>query len=261
MHTVPRAAVRSLVGAVLLAGIAWSAGTPPAAARDLPVARSFDGLPVVGALFPAEGGAHTCTATVVHSPRHDLLLTAGHCVAGTGAGLHFVPMLERGRAPYGTWTVVAVHADPRWVADQDPRADYAFLTVAPRDEGGREVRIEDVVGARPVAVWAAYPRRAVVVGYPAAADDDRPVTCTTRTYSHDGYPAFDCDGYTEGTSGGPWFTRDGAVFGVIGGPHQGGCVAWTSYSSRFGSGVAVAYLRAVLGLPGDVLPEPGGDGC
>jgi hypothetical protein len=248
-----------LLGAVLLGAFPALAGASPATPPGLPVGQRFDGLPTVGALFPAEDGPHLCTATVVHSLRRDLLLTAAHCVVGTGAGLRFVPMLARGVAPYGTWTVAAVHADPRWITDGDPRADYAFLTVASRDEGGGSVRVEDVVGAQPLAL-AAYPRRAVVVGYPAGSDD-RPITCTARTYTHQGFPAFDCDGYTEGTSGGPWLTPHGAVFGLTGGLHQGGCVPWTSYSPRLGAGVAVTYARAALGLPGDVLPEPPADGC
>ncbi|HEY0485096.1 MAG TPA: serine protease [Mycobacteriales bacterium] len=253
-----RTSVRSVV--VGLLAVALLAVASPATARELPVGRRFDGLPPVGALLAGPGGARVCTATVVDSPGHDLVLTAAHCVAGTGAGLVFAPMLHRGVAPYGEWTVVAAHTDPRWLADQDPRADYVLLTVAPRLRAGRVERVEDVVGARRLLVGAAHPRRATVVGYPEGPDD-RPLACTARTYTHDGYPAVDCDGYTAGTSGGPWLTRSGAVFGAIGGLHQGGCVAWTSYSPPFGMGTALAYLRAAEGLPGDVLPVPGGDGC
>jgi V8-like Glu-specific endopeptidase len=232
-----------------------------------PVAVPFDGLPPVGPLFagPVPAGDSACTASVVHSPYRNLLLTAAHCVVGPGTGQSFVPMLHRGIAPYGTWLVTAAYADPRWLAGGDPRADYAFLTVAPQLRDGVLAELEDVVGANHLALRAGRRHRATVVGYPAGAD--RPVACTNRIYRHRGYPAFDCDGYTAGTSGGPWLrdvdpgTGAGTVFGAVGGLHQGGCYPYTSYSPPFGLGTATTYRRAARGLPADVLPVPGGDGC
>ena len=45
--------------------------------------RDFAGTPAVGALFTiSEGrlGSHFCTASVIDSPHHDLVITAAHCV-------------------------------------------------------------------------------------------------------------------------------------------------------------------------------------
>jgi V8-like Glu-specific endopeptidase len=258
-----------LVAAGLLAVVLVLAAGPPASARAArrPVATPFDGLPTVGALFatPVVGGDSTCTASVVQSRRRNLLLTAAHCVTGPGTGMAFVPGYHRGLAPYGAWLVTAAYADPRWLGHRDPRADYAFLTVAPQWRDGVLVELEGVVGASRLALGAGRRHRATVVGHPIGAD--RPIVCTSRIYRHRGYPAFDCDGYTEGTSGGPWLrdvdprTGVGRVFGVVGGLHQGGCFPYTSYSPPFGAGTARTYRRAASGSPGDLLPLPGSDGC
>jgi len=233
-----------------------------------PSARSFDGLPQVGALFsgPSDAGLHFCTASVVESPASNLLITAAHCVAGTGTNLLFVPMYHDGIAPYGTWTVEAAYVSPGWIADQDPREDVAFLTVAPQKRQGKTVNVQDVVGADRLEPGRGFAVRATVVGYPRGTRD-RPIECSNVVYDHLGYPAFDCDGYVDGTSGGPWLidvdqaTRRGDVYGVIGGLQQGGCSPNISYSSSFDAATAATYQRAVHDGPGDVLPIAGSDGC
>jgi len=233
-----------------------------------PVATPFTGLSQVGALFggPVEGATHFCTASVVHSPRHDLLVTAAHCLSGTGSTLVFAPGYHDGDLPYGSWTVVAAYVSPAWSVHHDPQADVAFLTVAPQQRSGRAANVEDVVGADRLVVSRGFHVRATVVGYPLGAGG-RPLTCTIGTYDHAGFPAFDCDGYVGGTSGSPWITESdpathrGELYGVIGGLHQGGCTPQTSYSSYFGPGVQALYDRANLGGPGDDVPAAGSDGC
>lgn len=48
-------------------------------------ARHFEGVPSVGVLFSVDqdAKAHHCTASVVRSPRRNLILTAGHCNPGS----------------------------------------------------------------------------------------------------------------------------------------------------------------------------------
>lgn len=233
-----------------------------------PSGRSFDGLPQVGALFSgtSDAGLHFCTASVVQSPAHNLLITAAHCVAGTGTNLRFVPMYHDGVAPYGTWTVEAAYVSPGWVSNQDPREDFAFLTVAPQKRHGKNVNVEDVVGGDRLETSRGFAVRATVVGYPLGAGG-RPIECTNGVYDHLGFPAFNCDGYVDGTSGGPWLvdvnqaTRHGDLYGIIGGLQQGGCTPNISYSSSFGAATIATYQRAVRGGPGDVVPAPGSDGC
>lgn len=238
------------------------------AATSVPDAKAFDGLPVVGALFdsPSDTGVHFCTASVVHSPEHDLLVTAAHCLSGTGAGLYFAPMYHDGVAPYGMWKVVAAYAGQAWLRGRDPRDDVAFLAVAPNDRKGKRVELEDVVGADRLVVPGGDRTRATLVGYPVGSGG-RPVICTNEVYDHLGYPGFDCGGFVGGTSGGPWITRldahtrSGDVVGVIGGLHQGGCTPSISYSPPFGAATTALYARASRGGRGDTLPSAGSDGC
>ncbi|MDQ1027468.1 V8-like Glu-specific endopeptidase [Streptomyces umbrinus] len=91
------------------------------------------------------GGAHYCTASVVHSEGRDLIVTAAHCLTGSGSGsggIEFVPGYRDGRAPYGKWAVARTYVGDGWQGRQDEDSDVAFARVASR--GGEE--IEDVVG-------------------------------------------------------------------------------------------------------------------
>ncbi len=105
-----------------------------------PTSYHFNGTPTVGALFvpgayPAS--LHTCTASVIRSTSRDLIMTAAHCVTGTGRGYVFVPGYRNGKAPYGVWHVVAAYGSPQWVHHphhQDTQRDWAFLRVANKTE-------------------------------------------------------------------------------------------------------------------------------
>jgi len=245
---------RALAGAAVLLGLlAFSTGA--ASVERIPVARSVESVPAVGPLFfpsvagllPALGAPHSCTASVVHSARGDLVITAAHCVYGTGATIEFVPDFHDDIAPYGVWSVRRIYVDPSWPTRQDPAHDVAFLQVAPR----RGERIEEVVGARRLG----HPRvghPVTVTGYPAGSGG-RPVTCTNTLWRTAGYPRVECAGLVGGTSGGPW-VQAGRVVGVVGGLEQGGCTDSTSYSAPFGADVSRLYARAQAGGPGDLLP-------
>lgn len=252
--------VLSLSLAVAGAGPA-SADDPPAP-PGTPTASNFAGVPSVGAIFDAGlDNPHSCSASVVRSPRKNLVLTAAHCISGTGAGLQFAPGYRNGTTPYGVWTVTRTWVSPRWVATQNPQDDYAFLEVAPAADGSR---LETVTGGS--VLGFAVPSGVTVtdIAYPYGIDDE-PITCTNAVVYTTGYPTFDCHGYPGGTSGSPFLltSRHGpnVVVGVIGGLHQGGCYEWNSFSSPFGLRTYATYLRAVLGLRPDVVPQAGSDGC
>ena len=133
----------SLAGAVVADSSA--AGAPPAGGVRLatrsstPVATSSAPIPAVGALFVpsvlgssvALGLPHECSGVVVDSPARNLVLTAAHCLAGTGIGYDFAPGYHDGVAPYGVWAVQRIYVDPAWSLRHDPHADYAFLQVEP----------------------------------------------------------------------------------------------------------------------------------
>ncbi|SDP19504.1 V8-like Glu-specific endopeptidase [Nakamurella panacisegetis] len=256
-----------VVGAVVLSlGLAaLPAAADPAPPPGTPTATSFAGVPFVGAVF-ADGlsNPHSCSASVVHSPRHNLVLTAAHCISGTGRGLQFAPGYDNGSTPYGVWTVQKAWVAPAWIASQDPHADYAFLQVAPQRWERRRANVEDLTGGSILGMAPSPGTQITDIAY-AYGLDDQPIRCTNTVTLTVGYPTFNCHGYPGGTSGSPFLVTRGdlpsIVVGVIGGLHQGGCYEWNSFSSPFGAETYRTYLRAALGLPGDTVPVAGSDGC
>ncbi|WP_354640196.1 trypsin-like serine peptidase [Kitasatospora camelliae] len=198
----------------------------------------------IGVLFQDEvGGPRMCTASVVHSPHRNLLVTAAHCVRslarGTEEDLVFAPGYRDGKTPFGTWDVLSVVTDPHWTDDEDPDYDVAFLTVDELD--GRQ--IEDVLGANPLGTGQGVGLDVTVTGYPNT--DESPIACSTRTSGQGAtQERFDCAGYTDGTSGSPWLADGGRLVGVIGGYEQGGATPETSYSVLFDDRVAALYRQA-----------------
>ena len=99
--------------------------TPSAHIRLLPAPR-------VGALFEhCASGNHFCTASVVASPGHDLLITAAHCIhGGKGGGyksdIVFIPGYVDGSTPYGMWTPSKLLVDPRRAQSSDPDLDVGY---------------------------------------------------------------------------------------------------------------------------------------
>jgi V8-like Glu-specific endopeptidase len=216
-------------------------------------AKSFAGTAAVGALFSTGShgqlGTHFCTASVVNSPAHNLLITAAHCVAGLhGAPIVFVPGYNNGRAPHGVWKITRVVVDQNWASSSDPDDDFAFLVTA--SIGGR--RVQDVTGGEQLgqSIKGANGQVVRVVGYPDGAG--APIWCTNRATSYSPTQwRFDCGGFTDGTSGSPLLedvnpsTGLGTVVAVIGGYHQGGYTASVSYGARFGPSLHALYETAI----------------
>jgi hypothetical protein len=245
---------RFLIAAVTLLAIT----VPPATASAAPTPDPAAGplfFPSLLGLGPALDLPHYCSASVVHSAHHNLVLTAAHCVFGTGLGMEFAPGFHDGVAPLGAWSVQHIYVDGQWRASRDPQHDFAFLEMAPRN--GRN--IEDATGGNALAAAPAAGSAVTVTGY-VAGSGGSPVTCTAPVYYTAGYPSFDCAGFADGVSGGPW-VANGAVVGEIGGLQQGGCTPSTSYSPPFGADVANLLERAEAGGPADVAPLPGASGC
>lgn len=196
-----------------------------------------------GALF-TEGldGDHFCTATVVHSPGRNLIVTAGHCLLdgeqGAG-GAVFAPAYANGVAPYGTWKLEQVFEDDRWSAGTDDDYDLAFARLAP-DAGGRAV--EDVTGAAALDTSGRAGEEVTVTGYPA--DRKVPRTCTAvavRVSSTQ--QRFDCADFPGGTSGSAWIARDSKIIGIL----TGGDTDDVSTSTVLGPYAASLYAKATAG--------------
>ncbi|MFF7726062.1 trypsin-like serine peptidase [Streptomyces sp. NPDC008001] len=235
------------------AGSAGGTGrTDPLPASDPLRATEAAPSPAVGPLFYTGQGTpdHGCSASVVHSPKGDLIVTAAHCVYQDGfrTDIAFVPGYHDGVAPYGVWVPASVDVAPEWAADRDPDHDVAFLRV--RRPGADGTPVERVTGAERIRFRPPADRPARVTGYPVG--EERPVSCQSRITSFG--PAqlrFDCEGLPNGTSGGPFLTDIdpatglGTVNGVVGGHDEGGDEE-TSYSSYFGDEAESLYRRATV---------------
>jgi V8-like Glu-specific endopeptidase len=266
--------IRRLLAPVVVVAVALTTaltlGAGPAAADPAPppgtpTAVQFKGVPSVGAIFQAGlDKPHSCSASVVRSPGHDLILTAAHCISGTGAGILFAPGYVNGNTPYGVWKVQKTWVSHTWISSQNPHNDYAFLQVKSRVINKRRVNIQDVTGGAVLGLAPQAGTKVTDIAYPYGIDD-RPIICTNKIIETRGYPTFNCNGYPGGTSGSPFLVerrgRPSAVVGVIGGLNQGGCYEWNSFSSPFGLETYRTYLRAVFRLPADTVPAAGSDGC
>ncbi|MFC8914672.1 trypsin-like serine peptidase, partial [Streptomyces sp. NPDC057116] len=221
---------------------AASSAAPAAPQRS---AEPSAGLPWVGVLLDGDG--HWCTASVVDSPRGNVVATAAHCVYADGAAaadFSFAPGYRGGATPHGTWKVRTVQVADAWKAagDDADAHDYAFLTLEP---DGRGRQVQRVVGAaRPD--WASGPgRRVTVTGYPNKDHNpaDGPISCTTDTARNPdlaGSMVMECGGFHDGTSGSPWLA-DGRLIGVL----SGGETDTESTAVLFDARTRALYDRAV----------------
>jgi V8-like Glu-specific endopeptidase len=207
----------------------------------LPRAKAFGGYPSVGALFFRNGrGNHYCTASAVDSSKRNLVITAAHCLWGSGGAdqnIAYVPGYNAGRRPYGVWPVKQVTVMRQWKTKRDDGRDFGFAAVY--DQGGR--RLGDVTGYNVLTVNRGYRNWVQVVGYPQVhyVKSDHPIRCSNRTKEKMKWQVeFDCSGYYGGTSGSPfvWHASKrgtGRVIGVLGGYQEGGVVDYISYASYF----------------------------
>ncbi|MFZ3498342.1 trypsin-like serine peptidase [Streptomyces sp. 5.8] len=199
-----------------------------------------------GALFEGDvTGRHFCTATVVHSPGRNLIVTAGHCLlAGRvkEGGASFAPAYADGRAPYGTWKIAEVFEDPRWANGTNDDYDLAFARLAP-DASGRN--IEDVTGAAVLDTTGRTDEQVTVTGYPS--DRTVPRTCLSRAVRLSATEQrFDCADFPGGTSGSAWIAGDGKIIGVL----TGGDTDDVSTSTILNDYAAQLYARATGGAGG-----------
>jgi Trypsin-like peptidase domain len=208
----------------------------------------------VGALFLGDTTTHTCSGAVLSSTSGDLILTAAHCLLD-GVDTTFVPGF--GESAGETWHVSTVYLDPRWIAAQDPQADYGIVRVT----GGSGANL--LAGAGGGLTLGSAPSAGspvTVTGYPMG-EGGSPLACRGATQSSaQGFPSLACAGLTDGFSGAPWVSGS-TVTGLIGGLDGGGCDDDVSYSPRFDDRIARLLARAEAGGPGDAAPAALESGC
>jgi V8-like Glu-specific endopeptidase len=226
---------------------------PAAPVSPALTATPFSGLAEVGTIaYTAGRKDHRATASVVTSPRRNLIVTAAHVLFGARNAV-FVPEYHNGVKPFGTWEIDKVFYDKRYVEDRDQDLDFAFATIRVRN--GRT--LQSVVGGNGLVTSRGFANRVRVVGYPSpqyqAPGRDVPVHCSNTTSRFRNYHyqvEFDCDGFPNGTSGSPWIlkydskTGRGYTNGVIGGYEGGGPNANISTTSYFDGDIKTLYTAA-----------------
>ena len=252
MSTLHWGAAVALVAA-LLPGTAAAAATPHTVIANP--------RPEIGSLSDgADPTDHHCSASIVASPKGNVIVTAAHCVAGKHT-VFFTPGYHDGQAPYGTWQSAATYIDPGWDTSHDIDGagspyDYAFVVLQPRN--GKNVA--EVTGAAlTLKTDATLPAAMQVVGYPSTGNakyKDKPYLCDS-TVEKDGqyWETLQCTGIPGGFSGGPWIVGGKDLIGVIGGKGQNlPDTDPRNYSVRFDSRVKALYDKAVA------APVPPGNG-
>ncbi|MFF0780605.1 MULTISPECIES: trypsin-like serine peptidase [unclassified Streptomyces] len=245
----------ALLGAVVLLALTSpsvaAAGDGPGAYGVTVTAGATVEAVRVGALFGADqvgrpAGGHFCTASVVHSPRRDLIVTAAHCLGGVEGELVFAPGYRDGEAPYGVWKVRQRFVPDGWANGESEDSDVAFARL--EAVGGKE--IEDVVGANRFTAGTPTGAAAVtVLGYPDSRET--PISCTTRPSPRGRtQQRVRCPDFASGTSGSPWVDGDGRVVGVLGGHEKGGDTADVSYSVVLRGEAAGLYRDATAAVAG-----------
>ena len=222
---------------------------PPVVASPLSQAGAESVMPDrrVGALFLGDTTTHTCSGSVLSSTSGDLILTAAHCLLD-GVDTAFVPGFGEGGG--ATWHVGAVYLDPRWIAEQDPQADYAIVRVTGGSGAGLLAAAD---GGLSLGAAPAPGSPVTVTGYPMG-EGGSPLACRgAAERSPEGFPSLTCAGLTDGFSGAPWVSGS-TVTGLVGGLDGGGCDDDVSYSPHFDDRIVRLLARAEAGGPGDAAP-------
>lgn len=226
-------------------------------------ATQFNGIPTVGVLYSgSDPKSHHCSASVIQSKVGNVILTAGHCIGGSGKGQRFAPGYHDGETPYGTYPVTGAYVHPLYNKNLDINYDFAFLTLGEGAYKGKTGHVQAHVGANKLVTNAGYSNSVEVVGTPSASHQgghpDKPWHCHGQTLeAQAGQMRFNCGPFDDGTSGSPWIanydvkTNRGNVIGNIGGLKQGGCSAAYSFSPKYGQGTLDTFNRANAGKPAD----------
>jgi V8-like Glu-specific endopeptidase len=234
------------------AGPLTTGSSTPEPPPGIPSPVHFNGVRTVGALFFTTGSQeHFCTASVVDSITLNLIVTAAHCVYGSGyaTNIAYVPEWHNGISPYGEWPVQSITVAQDWMQSHNISSDFAFLTVTPPTVRGLPIQL--VTGGLHLGINVGYAHNIYVIGLNDT--DSQPLGCATQSFEFEpGQMEFYCNSYWDGTSGGPWIlnlnpvTGSGVVFGDIGGYEQGGDYPWASYSDYYGAATLQLFVKAQL---------------
>jgi hypothetical protein len=167
-----------------------------------------------------ENTFHECSATVVPSPNGDVLLTAAHCVFGSGhlfTQFAFAPNLQgsfgTGTTPYGVWNGLLAAPSLDYVLSGNPSYDFAYVRVAGQSSGS----LEGTVGSLPIAFNPGRGQQWTVRGYPNGMAQSCTATAQDQfTFSGPSQMVVACPGLGEGASGGSWTNSSNGRTNAIG---------------------------------------------
>jgi len=196
-----------------------------------------------------DGGGAMCSGTLVASRLQNVVFTAGHCVADTGAfvtNLIFVPAYRDGVAPFGTYPAAGMLVPEAWLLAESLSYDAAIVQLG--------VPLEAQLGARGAAFNKAPKSAYQIFGYPAQPspyDGERLIACDAAflALEYTGHPfstiAAPCN-MMQGSSGGGWVIPSGHVTSVV---SHGSCDFDPSTCGQisgpyFGDAVRALYNRA-----------------
>jgi V8-like Glu-specific endopeptidase len=173
---------------------------------------------VHGKVFMTQGLTdYFCSGTVVRSPGHVLVWTAGHCVHGADIGegfstnFVFVPGYRDGQRPFGEWTATSLYTTGPWRNGSPGNAAFEFdLGAASMARHGDGRGIQDEIGSRGIAFNQPRNQSYSAFGYPAQSpfNGQRLFRCDSGYAGSDsiGSPEpirINCN-MTAGASGGGW---------------------------------------------------------
>ena len=219
-----------------------------------------------GKLFLTIGGqSASCSATVVTSFSHDVILTAGHCLAIPGPGIGqttfsqnvaFVPGYRDGAAPFGRYPAVSLRTPGIWAYEGVISFDVGAAKVA----SPTGVPIQDQLGSRGVSFNRPSFNGKVfgIYGYPGQPaefyNDERLIFCSSPFLGFEkgtgGIKAGPCR-QQQGSSGGGWVIGNGQVNSVV---SHGGCpvpstLCTTTVGTYLGDLAFETYAAAGGGAP------------
>jgi V8-like Glu-specific endopeptidase len=212
--------------------------------------------------FTENGTRYTCSGSAVAAGAVNLVLTAGHCVHGGGAGQAFVtdwifyPAYgsSPSNPPYGGWTATDLFTTSLWATNTTNDGwndDAGFAVVA---NGGQSLAA--ALGSLPTVTFAEQAPSTVQTsfGYPASKKYSSGTVLTycqgttTLTYDSSDTYGLGCD-MTGGSSGGPWYTSFGAGASTITSLNSYGYASLKNvmFGPIFGAGEQDAYNAASAG--------------
>ena len=155
---------------------------------------------------------YTCSATVVPSKTHTVILTAGHCIfnkkqGGFATQVVFFPGYFGGRTRHGFWVGTKIVTNGEWTKRTNEKFDYAAIKTA-----GPQGPIGSVVGESGLALNAGRRHKELTLGYPNNLGKTQVMWgCSSRLIGDDPYNhgrgkkniAIGCN-MSHGCSGGSW---------------------------------------------------------